>query len=186
MALHAQLLPVRSIPQKWPLSEGGYLVNPPGFRHLTYECSKKAKTPIIAGSICGGVLLLAWVIGFIIYFRKRSNRKKRNRLIAEGKATPRAKDLEAVKEKIVIPPDPAVLLGQAQPGQQLFPERQNSKESHRHRPHTSRHSTYTKTNKQLPNGSGLEANITPQTTNARISETPDDDVVEQMKVPPNA
>ncbi|KDR75162.1 hypothetical protein GALMADRAFT_45042, partial [Galerina marginata CBS 339.88] len=88
---------------------------------------KKAKTPVIAGSICGGVMLLAWIIGFGIYFRKRYNRKQRNRLIAEGKAAPREKDLEAPKEKVIIPPDPAVLLGQRKPGEMAFPERENSK-----------------------------------------------------------
>ncbi|THU95387.1 hypothetical protein K435DRAFT_798179 [Dendrothele bispora CBS 962.96] len=71
---------------------------------------QKAKTPIIAGSICGGVMGLAWIIGFVIYFRKRIRRKRRDRaLLAAGKLpTEKNKDPE---EKIVIPPDPAVLMG---------------------------------------------------------------------------
>jgi hypothetical protein len=47
------------------------------------DCSlkgKPAKTPIIAGTICGTVMLVAWVIGFTIYCRKR---RRRNRLLAE-------------------------------------------------------------------------------------------------------
>ncbi|KAF5321578.1 hypothetical protein D9619_001546 [Psilocybe cf. subviscida] len=87
---------------------------------------KKALTPIIAGSICGAVIFLLWGIGFIVYFRKRWRRKQRNRLIRLGKAEPREKDLEIAKEKIVIPPDPAVLLGQRQAGDNAFPERQKS------------------------------------------------------------
>ncbi|KAF9529231.1 hypothetical protein CPB83DRAFT_812532 [Crepidotus variabilis] len=87
---------------------------------------KRALTPILAGSICGGIMLLAWIIGFSVYFRKRYNRKKRNRLIAQGKAQPREKDLKMLQEKVVIPPDPAVLLGQRQPGEMVFPEREQS------------------------------------------------------------
>jgi len=85
-------------------------------------------------------MLIIWVIGFAVYFRKRIKRKERNRLIAAGKAQPREKDLELPKEKIVIPPDPAVLLGHRKPGEMAFPERQNSKDRHVRWPHNRSHS----------------------------------------------
>ncbi|KIK67164.1 hypothetical protein GYMLUDRAFT_257096 [Collybiopsis luxurians FD-317 M1] len=73
----------------------------------------KAKTPIIAGSICGGVVCLAWLIGFAIYFRKRYKRKLRN----QGKLPAREKkSIESNTERIIIPPDPAILMGY-QPGE---------------------------------------------------------------------
>jgi len=93
---------------------------------VCYLYRKKALTPILAGSICGGLMLIIWIIGFAVYFRKRARRKERNRLIAAGKAQPREKDLEVPKERIVIPPDPAVLLGHRKPGEIAFPERENS------------------------------------------------------------
>jgi hypothetical protein len=71
-------------------------------------------------------MFIAWTIGFAVYFRKRYNRKKRKRLIEEGKAQPREKDLKVLQEKVVIPPDPAVLLGHRKPGEKVFPERQHS------------------------------------------------------------
>jgi len=74
-------------------------------------------------------MVIAWIIGFAIYFRKRYNRKLRNRAIAAGEAEPRPKDLEQPKEKVIIPPDPAVLLGQRQPGEHVFPERSKSHHS---------------------------------------------------------
>ncbi|EGO25673.1 hypothetical protein SERLADRAFT_388028, partial [Serpula lacrymans var. lacrymans S7.9] len=37
----------------------------------------KAKTPIIAGSICGTLLGIAWIIGFTAYFITRRKRKAR-------------------------------------------------------------------------------------------------------------
>ncbi|KAJ3566520.1 hypothetical protein NP233_g6952 [Leucocoprinus birnbaumii] len=77
---------------------------------------KPAKTPIIAGSVCGGVLLLAWIIGFSLYFRKRYVRKKLKRAAAAiGRPPPELKSRPET-EKVVIPPDPAVLLGQRAPG----------------------------------------------------------------------
>jgi len=87
---------------------------------------KKALTPIISGSICGGLMFLAWTIGFTIYFRKRYKRRERHRLIAVGKATPKQSDLDVPPENVIIPPDPAVLLGQCKPGEIMVPERQNS------------------------------------------------------------
>jgi hypothetical protein len=101
---------------------------------------KKPLTPIIAGSICGGLMLIIWIIGFAIYFRKRARRRERNRLIAAGKAQPREKDLKILEQKVVIPPDPAVLLGHRKPGEMAFPERQNSKDRHMHWPHNKSHS----------------------------------------------
>jgi hypothetical protein len=56
----------------------------------------------------------AYVVGFTIYFWKRCKRKKLHRRIKEGKAEPKVEP--EPKEKIVIPPDPAVLLGHNRPG----------------------------------------------------------------------
>jgi len=66
-------------------------------------------TPMIAGSVCGGLMAIAWIIGFGIYFRKRYMRKLRNR----GKLPPRdeKKSKEKPEETIVIPQDPAILIG---------------------------------------------------------------------------
>jgi len=82
---------------------------------------QKAKTPIIAGSIVGGLMGLAWILGFAIYFRKRYKRKMRNQAIAAGKREA-IKNKEEPQEKIVIPPDPALLMGY-QPGERYVREK---------------------------------------------------------------
>ncbi|KAJ7683252.1 hypothetical protein B0H17DRAFT_1074521 [Mycena rosella] len=74
----------------------------------------KPKTPMIAGSVVGGIMAIAYIIGFTIYFVKRCKRKQLNRRIAAGEAEP--KDQPPPKERILIPPDPAVLLGHNRPG----------------------------------------------------------------------
>lgn len=137
--------------------------------------SKEAKTPIIAGTICGFFIILAWSIGFTIYLRKR--RLRNQRLLLEGKdeteippedlllkpsksrkkrdrgeggliekraydkrqrdaAVADEEDLEGQpKEKVIIPPDPAVLLGVAKPGEYVIPP---PKEHHHHHTSSSR------------------------------------------------
>ncbi|CAK5265667.1 unnamed protein product [Mycena citricolor] len=77
----------------------------------------KPKTPMIAGATIGSVMGVAYLIGFTIYFYKRWKRKKLNRQIEAGQATPKVRP--EPKEKVVIPPDPAVLLGQHEGGENL-------------------------------------------------------------------
>ncbi|PPQ98781.1 hypothetical protein CVT24_003339 [Panaeolus cyanescens] len=144
--------------------------------------SKRALTPIIAGSVCGGVMLIAWIIGFAIYFRKRYNRKKRNRLIAEGKASPREKDLRQPEEKIVIPPDPAVLLGQRKPGEVVFPEGENSRDSPLRVP-WSRHGSHYKPQIHTEN-SGSSAHLNPkQLAPSSSADRNSIEIIEEVIVP---
>ncbi|KAJ7346797.1 hypothetical protein DFH08DRAFT_202225 [Mycena albidolilacea] len=81
---------------------------------LSLLLRQKAKTPMLAGAIAGSIMGAAYVVGFTIYFWKRCKRKKLHRRIKEGKAEPKVEP--EPKEKIVIPPDPAVLLGHNRPG----------------------------------------------------------------------
>ena len=70
----------------------------------------KAKTPIIAGSISGGCVLLAWTIGFIIFFVRRRRQRQRAR---EGgyKSHRDIIDFAPVPNPttFIIPPDPALV-----------------------------------------------------------------------------
>ncbi|KAH6914357.1 hypothetical protein BKA70DRAFT_1421136 [Coprinopsis sp. MPI-PUGE-AT-0042] len=98
---------------------------------------KPAKTPIIAGATCGAVLFVAWVVGFAIYFRKRYNRKQRKRLAEEGKCDPPPEKVNpnASTERFIIPPDPAVLMGIAKPGEMVYTaETRMSEDGHEGRP----------------------------------------------------
>jgi len=89
---------------------------------------KKAKTPMLAGAIIGSIMGAAYVIGFTIYFIKRCKRKKLHRRIEEGKAEPKVHP--EPKERFVIPPDPAVLLGHNRPGDVVVVDREKH---HHHR-----------------------------------------------------
>ena len=72
-------------------------------------------------------MFIAWTIALSIYFRKRHRRRERRRLVAVGKAIPKETDLDIIpQENVIIPPDPAVLLGQCEPGEIIIPESQKS------------------------------------------------------------
>ncbi|KAK1235742.1 hypothetical protein PQX77_001019 [Marasmius sp. AFHP31] len=94
---------------------------------------QKAKTPIIAGVVCGVVMGLAWIVGLFIYIRKRRRHKLRKRAAeAEGKNLEEMKASKGSEppEKIIIPPDPAVLLGHGKPGDYVLPEEGEKEHTH--------------------------------------------------------
>lgn len=92
------------------------------------EISHKAKTPIIAGSVCGSLLFVAWFIGFVFYLVRRRRKKLRARQVAAGVKLPKA--IPKPPEKYIIPPDPAVVLGQMQPGERIIVESKHKPRNH--------------------------------------------------------
>ncbi|KAJ7200703.1 hypothetical protein C8J57DRAFT_1544270 [Mycena rebaudengoi] len=98
---------------------------------------KKALTPIIAGSVIGGIMGIAYIVGFTIYFIKRSKRKKLKKLIAAGEASP--KPVPEPKEKIV-------LLGHHKPGDVVIVD-----EKRRH--HRTKSAPRVQQTEQAPDGS---------------------------------
>ncbi|KAG6813364.1 hypothetical protein H0H92_011630 [Tricholoma furcatifolium] len=89
-------------------------------RCLIIGSPAKLKTPMIAGCVVGGAIGIAWIIGFTIYFRKRYRRKMLKRRIAQGKAVQKVKPSKIPDERVVVPPDPAILLGHRLPGEHAF------------------------------------------------------------------
>ncbi|KII92732.1 hypothetical protein PLICRDRAFT_27744 [Plicaturopsis crispa FD-325 SS-3] len=83
---------------------------------------KQALTPIIAGSISGGCVAIGWFIGAILYYNHRRRRKIREKKVALGLKKPKVKAEPQVEQKLIIPPDPAVLQGHAKPGEFIFAE----------------------------------------------------------------
>jgi hypothetical protein len=75
---------------------------------------------MIAGSVCGGLMGIAWIIGFSIYFYKRYKRKKFKRKVAAGLVAPKERKSTVPEKKIIMPPDPAILLGHRLPGESAF------------------------------------------------------------------
>jgi len=97
-----------------PSATFGNVLAPQTSAEIAAANGQKPKTPMIAGSVIGSIMGVAYIIGFTIYFVKRCKRKRLHRRIEAGEAEPKAQP--APKEKFVIPPDPAILLGHNKPG----------------------------------------------------------------------
>lgn len=99
----------------------GYIfITVSNFDTLTYGgllTSKQALTPIIAGTVCGFFLVLAWSAAFVSYLLRRRKKKLRAKKVAAGLKCPKPE--VAPPEKYILPPDPAVVLGQAKPGEHI-------------------------------------------------------------------
>jgi len=89
---------------------------------------QKAKTPIIAGSICAILLTLGWSVALISYLVRQRKKKTRAKKVAAGVKPP--KPTPQPPEKYIIPPDPAVVLGQRQPGEHVIVESKNKHGRH--------------------------------------------------------
>lgn len=103
--------------------------------------------------------------GFTIYFVKRYKRKKLKRRIEAGKAEPRT--VPPPKEKIVIPPDPAVLLGHRMPGERVVVDEK------RHWPHPHRATSQAKGGEEMnknANGSATQLVSTARPDTPTISD----------------
>jgi len=77
---------------------------------------EKALTPILAGSISGTVIVIAWTVAAVYALIKYHRRKKRFKRAGRP-------DLmhEAPKpEPFILPPDPAIVQGQLKPGDHVF------------------------------------------------------------------
>lgn len=74
---------------------------------------------MISGSVTGGLIGLAWVIGFIMYFFKRHRREQRARA-AGYRGHREMLDPLKKQEPYIIPPDPAIVEGQLAPGDTVY------------------------------------------------------------------
>ena len=84
--------------------------------YLVGVISQRALTPIIAGSISGGCVVIAWIIALATYLFKRYRKKKRYKKFGR----PDLVDENPKAEVFIVPPDPAVIQGQRQPGEHVF------------------------------------------------------------------
>ncbi|TBU24506.1 hypothetical protein BD311DRAFT_799393 [Dichomitus squalens] len=83
----------------------------------------RALTPILSGIISGGIVGVAWIIGIIVWAFKRIRRARRAKA-AGFRSYREFLDPPKLKDPFIIPPDPAVLQGQVQPGQKVVIEKE--------------------------------------------------------------
>jgi len=84
---------------------------------------------MIAGSICAVLLVIGWSVALISYLVQRMQKKTRTKKVAAGIKLPN-KPLPQLPRKYIIPPDPAVVLGQRQPGEHVTVESKRKRSKH--------------------------------------------------------
>ncbi|RPD53045.1 hypothetical protein L227DRAFT_581710 [Lentinus tigrinus ALCF2SS1-6] len=87
---------------------------------------QRALTPILSGAISGGIVGVAWIIGIIVWLYKRHRRARRAKA-AGFRSYREFLDPPKKQDAFIIPPDPAVLQGQARPGQKFVVEKEHKK-----------------------------------------------------------
>lgn len=86
---------------------------------------------MISGCISGGLVGIAWIIGFIIYFYKRVRREHRARALGfRG----HREMLDPPKKPVafIIPPDPAIVESGMIPGERIYDDPTWKEESPKH------------------------------------------------------
>jgi len=85
---------------------------------------QKALTPIIAGTISGTCVVLAWLVALGAALWKRHKRKKKYKKVGRLDLV----DEHPKAEVFIVPPDPAVLQGQYKPGERVVVGKEKRKE----------------------------------------------------------
>lgn len=91
-----------------------------GFLYLR----QKALTPIIAGTISGTCVVLAWIVALVAALWKRHKRKKKYKKVGRLDLV----DEHPKPEVFIVPPDPAVVQGQYKPGERVIVGKEKRKE----------------------------------------------------------
>lgn len=85
---------------------------------------QKALTPIIAGTISGTCVVLAWIVALVAALWKRHKRKKKYKKVGRLDLV----DEHPKPEVFIVPPDPAVVQGQFKPGERVIVGKEKKKE----------------------------------------------------------
>lgn len=86
-------------------------------------------TPIIAGTISGTCIGVAWLIALIVILLKRYRRKKYYKEVGKPDKDAELND----KGEFIVPPDPAILEGSHMPGERVIIEKKQRWWKFRHR-----------------------------------------------------
>ncbi|KAL5485350.1 hypothetical protein ACEPAI_7992 [Sanghuangporus weigelae] len=86
---------------------------------------QRALTPIIAGTVSGTCIAIAWLVALVHLVVKHYKRRKRYKKLGVGAASIKsAKEQEERRRKeYIVPPDPAVLEGSHYPGERVVLEK---------------------------------------------------------------
>ncbi|KAI0744272.1 hypothetical protein C8Q80DRAFT_1185979 [Daedaleopsis nitida] len=103
-------------------------LTPSQSRDAALHGESRALTPILSGAISGGIVGVAWIVGIIVWLYKRHRRARRAKA-AGFRSYREFLDPPKTEDAFIIPPDPAVIHGQARPGQRFVVEKGKDREA---------------------------------------------------------
>jgi hypothetical protein len=88
--------------------------------------SHRAKTPIISAIVSSSCVLALWALVFIGWLWKQYKKRVRAKRRAARGLPPKVKKPKKPLPTFILPPDPAVITGQREPGERAIPRKHGS------------------------------------------------------------
>ena len=92
--------------------------------------SHRAKTPIISAIVSSSVVVAIWTLIFLAWLWKQYKKRVRAKRRAAKGLPPKVKKSKKPLPTFILPPDPAVITGQREPGERAIPKKHNSIDKH--------------------------------------------------------
>ena len=88
--------------------------------------SHRAKTPIISAIVSSAAVICIWTLVFIGWLWKQYKKRIRAKRRAARGLPPKVKKPKRPLPTFILPPDPAVITGQREPGERAIPPKRGS------------------------------------------------------------
>jgi hypothetical protein len=111
--------------QPQPPSPHAAFVRPPHIPPVVQK-SHRAKTPIISAIVSSAAVIAIWTLIFVAWLWKQYKKRIRAKLRAKKGLPPKIKKPKKPVPTFILPPDPAVITGQHEPGERVVPRKHNS------------------------------------------------------------
>jgi|SRR6266404_688365 len=93
---------------------------------LTVVPSHRAKTPIVSAIVSSAGVLVIWAIALAAFLWKQYKKRIRSQRRAAKGLPPKVKKPKKPLPTFIVPPDPAVVSGQREPGERAIPPKHRS------------------------------------------------------------
>jgi hypothetical protein len=96
-------------------------------QRLTSSCSShRAKTPIVSAIVSSAGVIAIWAVALLGFLWKQYKKRVRVKRRAARGLPPKVKKPKKPMPTFIVPPDPAVITGQREPGERAIPPKHRS------------------------------------------------------------
>ncbi|KAF8502280.1 hypothetical protein F5888DRAFT_1183583 [Russula emetica] len=91
----------------------------------------RAKTPIISAIVSSSAVIIIWTLIFLTWLWKQYKKRIRAKRRAAKGLPPKIDKAKKPAPTFILPPDPAVITGQREPGERVIPTKHHSIDKYR-------------------------------------------------------